>query len=182
VRIYTPFTRYNGCQTGCTTGMSTGLTTVLNEQPLFVQPAWQPVWQPLYTRYIRLLNGLSNGLKNRLNVCIHDTTACQTLWQPVWQQIVSCKRGFRVQVWNVLHAARWKCRTQKIAKKIANCAPSHNCVGPRHILTIGKNVSNSKIPELFTEWFTELFHLFLQYGELRPTSGWDRFVRLGHPS
>jgi len=23
---------------------------------------------------------------------------------------------FRMQVWNVLHAARWKCRTQKIAK------------------------------------------------------------------
>jgi len=21
----------------------------------------------------------------------------------------------------------------------------------------------------------------LQYGELRPTSGWDRFVSLGHP-
>jgi len=21
-----------------------------------------------------------------------------------------------------------------------------------------------------------------QYGELRPTSGWDRFVSLGHPS
>jgi len=24
---------------------------------------------------------------------------------------------FRMQVWNVLRAARWKCRTQKIAKK-----------------------------------------------------------------
>ena len=24
--------------------------------------------------------------------------------------------------------------------------------------------------------------MFSQYGELRPTSGWDRFVSLGHPS
>ena len=26
-----------------------------------------------------------------------------------------------------------------------------------------------------------LLHMSLQYGELRPTSGWDRFVSLGHP-
>jgi len=38
---------------------TTGLTTVLNEQPLFVQK-------------------LSNGFDNRLNVCIHDTTGCET--------------------------------------------------------------------------------------------------------
>jgi len=31
-----------------------------------------------------------------------------------------------MHVWNVLHAARWKYRTQKIAI----CAPSHNFVGP----------------------------------------------------
>ena len=34
-----------------------------------------------------------------------------------------------MQVWNVLHAARWKYRTQKIAKN-SICAPSHNFVGP----------------------------------------------------
>jgi len=27
-----------------------------------------------------------------------------------------------------------------------------------------------------------LLHMSLQYGELRPTSGWDHFVSLGHPS
>jgi len=27
-----------------------------------------------------------------------------------------------------------------------------------------------------------LLHASSQYGELRPTSGWDRFVSLGHPS
>jgi len=26
-----------------------------------------------------------------------------------------------------------------------------------------------------------LLHMSLQYGELRPFSGWDRFVSLGHP-
>ena len=36
---------------------------------------------------------------------------------------------FKMQVWNVLYAARWKCRTQKVAK-IAFWAPSHNFVGP----------------------------------------------------
>jgi len=50
----------------------------------------------------------------------------------VWPQ---CE--FRMQVWNVLHAARWKCGTQKIAI----CAPSDKFVGlylrnVRHISTI----------------------------------------------
>jgi len=31
---------------------------------------------------------------------------------------------FRMQVWNVLHAARWKCRTQKIPK---NSPSGHHC-------------------------------------------------------
>jgi len=33
-----------------------------------------------------------------------------------------------MQVWNLLHAARWKCRTQKKSPKIAIWAPSHNFV------------------------------------------------------
>ena len=32
----------------------------------------------LYTRYSHLSNWLSNGFDNRLNVCIYDTTGCQT--------------------------------------------------------------------------------------------------------
>jgi len=40
----------------------------------------------------------------------------------------------------------------------------------RHILTIGKKlVMQQYLP-----------HMSLQYGELPPTSGWDRFVSLGH--
>jgi len=27
-----------------------------------------------------------------------------------------------------------------------------------------------------------LSHMSLKYGKLRPTSGWERFVSLGHPS
>ena len=41
----------------------------------------------------------------------------------------------------------------------------------KHISTIGKKLVKQQY----------LPHLSLQYGELRPTSGWDRFVSLGHP-
>ena len=36
---------------------------------------------------------------------------------------------FRMQVWNVLHAIRWKCRTRKNRQKVAICAPSLKFVG-----------------------------------------------------
>jgi len=79
---------------------------------------------------------------------------------------------FRMQVWNVLHAACWKCRTQKIAI----WASSHNFVGIslqlRHVSTIGKKLIKQQY----------LLHMSAQYCELRPTSGWDRFVILGNPS
>ena len=42
----------------------------------------------------------------------------------------------------------------------------------RHVSTIGKNLLSSNISSTCPP----------QYGELRPTSGWDRFVSLGHPS
>jgi len=49
---------------------------------------------------------------------------------------------FRMQVWNVLHTARWKYRTQK-RRKIAIWAPSHNFGQAessqlKHVSTIGK--------------------------------------------
>jgi len=65
-----------------------------------------------------------------------------------------------MQVWNVLHAARWKYSTQKIAI----CAPSHNVVGKKLVKQ---------------QYF---LHVSPQYGELRPTNGWDWLVSLGHPS
>jgi len=42
----------------------------------------------------------------------------------------------------------------------------------RHISTIGKKLVKQQY----------LLHMILQYGELRPTSGWDLFVSLGCPA
>jgi len=63
-------------------------------------------------------------------------------------------------------------------KKIAIWTPSHNFVrlGPissqlRHVSTIGKKLVKQQY----------LPHMFSQYCELRSSSGWDRFVSLGHP-
>jgi len=55
-RVERTAVRSTGCQPGCTTALTTGYihdTAVLS-------------------------NRLSNGFDNRLNVCIHDTTGCQT--------------------------------------------------------------------------------------------------------
>jgi len=41
----------------------------------------------------------------------------------------------------------------------------------RHVSTIGKKLVKQQY----------FLHMSAQYGELRPTSGWDRFVSLGHP-
>jgi len=61
-------------------------------------------------------------------------------------------------------------------QKIAICAPSHNFVGP--YLPTKACFDNRK--KLVKQQY--LPHMSLQYGELRPTRGWDRFVSLGHPS
>jgi len=42
----------------------------------------------------------------------------------------------------------------------------------RHILTIGKKVVKHQY----------ILHVSRKYGELQPTSGWDPFISLGHPS
>jgi len=72
----TPFTRYNRLhfdkrfdnRVERTAVRSTGFQTRLYN--------WFD--NRLYTRYSRLSSRLSNGFDNRLNVCIHDTTCCQT--------------------------------------------------------------------------------------------------------
>ena len=81
-----------------------------------------------------------------------------------------------MQVWNVLRAARWKCRTQKIAKN----SPSehHRTTLSGYIFATKARIDNQK--KLGKQQY--LTHIFSQYGELRPTSSWDRFVSLGHPS
>jgi len=80
-----------------------------------------------------------------------------------------------MQVWNLLHAARWKHRTQKVAKNrhlgtIAQlCRPISSQLW--HVSTIGKNLIKQQY----------VLHMSPQYGELRPPSGGDRFTSLGYP-
>ena len=80
-----------------------------------------------------------------------------------------------MQVSNVLHAARWKYRTQKIAKN----SPSghHRTTLSGCIFATMARVDNRK--KLVKQQY--LPHMPSQYGELRPTDGCDRFTSLGHP-
>jgi len=64
----------------------------------------------------------------------------------------------------------------KNSPKIAIWAPSHNFVG--YIFATKAHIDNRK-KKLVKQQY--LLHMSLQYGELRRTSGWDRFVSLGHP-
>ena len=81
-----------------------------------------------------------------------------------------------MQVWNVLHAARWKCRTRKISK---NSTPGHHRTTlSGYIFATEAHIDNRKKNLLSSN-----ICLTCPYNmELRPTSGWDRFVSLGHPS
>jgi len=81
-----------------------------------------------------------------------------------------------MQVWNVLHAARWKCRTKKIAKD----SPSghHRTTLSGHIFATKARNNNWK--KLVKQQC--LPHMSSQYGELWPTNGWDLLARFGHPA
>jgi len=105
-----------------------------------------------------------NLSRRRLDVCYTSTHG------------VALLRIFKMQVWNVLHAARWKYRTQKVAKK----SPSghHRTTLSGYIFPTKVHVDNRKK----TVKPQYLFHTFSQYGTLRPTSGWDRSGSLGHRS
>jgi len=74
-----------------------------------------------------------------------------------------------MQVWNALHAALCKYRTQKIAIAQLYRAISSQL---RHVSTIGKKLVKQQ-------------YLLYTYPDnmvnLRPTNGWDRFGSLGHP-
>jgi len=66
----------------------------------------------------------------------------------------------------MLHATRWKCRTQKIAKS----SPS----GHHRTALSGYIFDNRKK-------LVKFLHMSSQYGELLPTNGWERFTSLRHP-
>jgi len=75
---------------------------------------------------------------------------------------------FRMQLWNVLRAARRKCRTKKVAKIHHLGTITQFCLAissqVRQVSRIGKWLKHA-----------------LQYGELWPTSGWDLLASLRHP-
>jgi len=77
-----------------------------------------------------------------------------------------------MQVWNVLHAARWKYRTQKSTPAHHHTTLSGYIFATKALSTIGKKVAKEQY----------LLHMLSQYGELQPTNGWDQFGSLGHPS
>jgi len=76
----------------------------------------------------------------------------------------------------MLNVARWKCRTQKIAKNVPSVHHLTTCRAVssqlRHVSTIGKKLVKQQY----------LFHMSSQYGERWPTNHWDQFTSLGHPS
>ena len=75
-----------------------------------------------------------------------------------------------MQVWNLLHTARWKCRTQKNCQKITIWAPSHNFVG-LYLRNWGtyrqseKNLLNSNV-------FSTCAHNMLNFGPLAAEIHW----------
>ena len=80
-----------------------------------------------------------------------------------------------MQVLNLLYAARWKHRMQKSRQKSPSRHHRTNLSG--YIFATKAHIDNRK--KVVKQRY--LLHMFLQYGELRLTSGWDRFVSLGHP-
>jgi len=80
-----------------------------------------------------------------------------------------------MQVWNVLHAARWKYSTQKWSKK----SPSghHRTTLLGWIFTTQACIDNQK-KKLVKQQYLRMSS---QYGKVRPTSGWDLLASLGHP-
>jgi len=80
-----------------------------------------------------------------------------------------------MQVWNLMHAARWNTGRKKVAKNCHLGTIAQLCRAissqPRHISTIGKKLVKQQY----------VLDMSPQYGELRPTSGWDRLTSLGHP-
>jgi len=79
-----------------------------------------------------------------------------------------------MQVWNLLHAASWKHRTQKSRQK--SPYGHHRTSLSGYIFATKAHVDNRK--KLVKQQY--VLHMSPQYGELRPTSGWDWLTSLGH--
>ena len=84
-----------------------------------------------------------------------------------------------MQVWNVLLATRCKYRTQKSRQK----SPSghHRTTSVGYIFATKARIDNrKKLVNLLSSNMS--FRCRHNMVNLRPTSGWDRFVSLGHPT
>jgi len=81
-----------------------------------------------------------------------------------------------MQVWNVLARRSLKYMTQNVVKK----SPSghHHTTSSGDIFATKARIDNRK-QKTFKQPY--LLHMFPQYGELRPTSGWDRSGSMEHP-
>ena len=86
------------------------------------------------------------------------------------------KCEFKMQVWNLLHAARWKHRTRKSHQK--SPPGHHRTTLSGYIFATKARIDNLK-KKLVKQQY--VLHMSPQYGELRPTSGWDRSGSLRHP-
>jgi len=85
----------------------------------------------------------------------------------------SCE--FRMHVWNVLHATRWKCRTQKSPSGHHPTTLSGYIFATKALIDNWKNLLSSNIPSTCP-------YNMVNFGILAGrSSGWDRFVSLGHP-
>jgi len=82
-----------------------------------------------------------------------------------------------MQVWNVLHAAHWKYRTQKSRQK--SPFGHHRTTSSGYIFATKARIDNRKKKHVKQQY---LLHMPSEYGELRPTNGWDWLTSLGHPS
>jgi len=75
----------------------------------------------------------------------------------------------------VLHATRWKCRTQKTAKNAT--VGHHRTTLSGYIFATKARIDNRK--KLVKQ---QCLSTSSEYGVLRPTSGWNLFASLGHPA
>ena len=82
---------------------------------------------------------------------------------------------FKMQVWKLLHAAHWKYRMQKLAKK--SPSGNHRTTLSGYIFAIKAHIDNWK--KLVKQQY--LLHMSSQY-KCRSTNGWDLFGSLEHPS
>jgi len=84
-----------------------------------------------------------------------------------------------MQVWNVLHTARWKYRTQQVAQNSPSgqrCTTLSKLLGC--IFAIKACIDNWK--KLVKQQY--LFQTSSHYGEIWPISSWGQFTSLGTPA